>query len=80
MIAPTLILFMGAARQNMLWAFQIGLVGSVLGGVWAWVALDRRNDGGDALACVALLLGTASSSPAVPLTLGVGAEILVQRR
>ena len=79
-IAATLILFMGLAWQNMLWAFQIGFVGSVLGGVWAWVALDRRDGRGDALACVALLLGTASSSLGVPLALGVGAEIVVQRR
>jgi hypothetical protein len=64
----------------MLWAFQIGVVGSVLGGVWAWVALDRRDGRGDALACVALALGTVSSSLGVPLAIGVGAEILVHRR
>ena len=32
------------------------------------------------LACLALVLGTASSSLGVPLAVGVGAEILVQRR
>ena len=79
-IAATLILFMGLAWQNMLWSFQIGFVGSVLGGVWAWVALDRRDGRGDVLACLALVLGTASSSLGVPLAVGVGAEILVQRR
>jgi hypothetical protein len=79
-IAATLILFMGLAWQNMLWSFQIGFVGSVLGGVWAWVALDRRDGRGDVLACLALVLGTASSSLGIPLAVGVGAEIVVQRR
>ena len=67
-----LILFMGLAWQNIVWSFQIGFVGSVLGGVWAFVALDRRDARGDALACVALVLATLSSSLGVPLAIGVG--------
>jgi hypothetical protein len=80
LILAALILFMGLAWQNMLWAFQIGFVGSVLGGIWAWVGLDRRSTGGDVAACVALVLGTASSSLGVPLAIGIGAELLVARR
>ena len=72
-----LILFMGLAWQNIVWSFQIGFVGSVLGGVWAFVALDRRDARGDALACVALVLATLSSSLGVPLAVGVAAELLV---
>jgi hypothetical protein len=79
-MAATLILFMGLAWQNMLWAFQIGFVGSVLGGVLAWVALDRSGRRGDAFACLALLFATASSSLGVPMAIGVGAELLVSGR
>jgi hypothetical protein len=80
LMAATLILFMGLAWQNMLWAFQIGFVGSVLGGVLAWVALDRGGRRGDLFACLALLLATASSSLGVPMAIGVGAELLVSGR
>jgi hypothetical protein len=80
LMAATLILFMGLAWQNMLWAFQIGFVGSVLGGVLAWVALDRDGRRGDAFACLALLFATASSSLGVPMAIGVGAELLVSGR
>jgi hypothetical protein len=79
-MAATLVLFMGLAWQNILWAFQIGFVGSVLGGVLAWVALDRGGRRGDAFACLALLFATASSSLGVPMAIGVGAELLVAGR
>ncbi|MGZ4270652.1 MAG: hypothetical protein ACXVFN_20040 [Solirubrobacteraceae bacterium] len=78
-LVATLILFMGLAWQNMVWAFQIGFVGSVLGGVLAWVALDRRSRTADVLACVALVISITSSSLGVPMALAVGVELLVSR-
>jgi hypothetical protein len=75
-----LVMFMGLAWQNIVWSFQIGFVGSVLGGVWALVALDRRDARGDVLACVALVLATLSSSLGVPLAIGVAVELLVGGR
>lgn len=75
-----LVMFMGLGWQNIVWAFQIGFVGSVLGGVWAFVALDRRDARGDVLACLALLFATLSSSLGVPLALGVAVELLVGGR
>jgi hypothetical protein len=79
-LVATLILFAGLAYQNMLWAFQIGFVGSVLGGVWAWVALDRGSRWCDPLACCALVFSMLSSSLGVPMALGVAAEFLVLGR
>jgi hypothetical protein len=79
-MVATLVLFAGLAWQNMIWAFQIGFVGSVLGGVWAWVALDRGGRWGDFLACGALLFATASSSLGVPMALGIAAELIVSAR
>jgi hypothetical protein len=79
-MVATLILFAGLAWQNMVWAFQIGFVGSILGGVWAWVAFDRGGRRADALACGALVFSMASSSLGVPMALGVAAELLVLGR
>jgi hypothetical protein len=79
-LVATLLLFAGVAWQNMIWAFQIGFVGSLLGGAWAWVALDRGGRRADIVACGALLFATASSSLGVPMALGVTAELVVTRR
>jgi hypothetical protein len=81
-MAASVVLFAGLAWQNMIWPFQIGFVGSVLGGVWAFVALDRTGRRAELLACGALLFSIASSSLGVPMALGVGAEMLArgQRR
>lgn len=80
LVVATLVLFMGLAWQNMVWAFQIGFVGSVLGGVLAWLALDGRRRFSEPLACLALLFSIGSSSLGVPMAIGVGAELLVARR
>ena len=80
LIVTALLLFMGLAWENMVWAFQIGFVGSVLGGVAALVALDTPGRRSDILACVALVFSIVCSTLGVPLALGVGAELLAQRR
>ncbi len=41
MAAATLLLFLGSGFDNLLWAFQIGFVGSVALGLWALVVADR---------------------------------------
>ena len=80
LIVTALLLFMGLAWQNMVWAFQIGFVGSVLGGVLALVALDTSGRRSDIVACVALVFSILCSSLGVPLALGVGAELIALRR
>lgn len=78
-LVATLVLCMGLAWQNMVWSFQIGFVGSVLGGVLAWVALDRRGRVADLVACVVLVASITSSSLGVPMVLAIGVELLVSR-
>lgn len=80
LIVTALLLFMGLAWQNMVWAFQIGFVGSVLGGLVALVALDTSGRRRDVLACVALVCSILCSTLGVPIALGVGAELLALRR
>ena len=68
LLAAALVLVMGRTSENLLWAFQIGFLGSVLGGLLALLALDR---GRRAAACAALVFATLCSSPGVPFALGV---------
>ncbi|WP_373068181.1 hypothetical protein [Gemmatimonas sp.] len=53
------ILLLGTGWQNILWPFQIGFMGSVLGFVLALLLLERRATRSDAAAsaCVAIALG-----------------------
>jgi hypothetical protein len=73
------VLFLGAAWQNLLWPFQIGFLGSVFFGLLALLVIDDQPGRRDWLAALFLLLGIASSGIGVPVLLAVGAELTVQR-
>jgi len=77
LLAAALVLVMGRTSENLLWAFQIGFLGSVLGGLLALLALDR---GRRAAACAALVFATLCSSLGVPFALGVAVEQLAGGR
>lgn len=79
-VAAALVLVMGRAIQNIVWAFQIGFVGSVVFGLLALLALDRPGRRGDVLACAALVASVLCSSLGVPFAVGVAAELAVTRR
>jgi hypothetical protein len=69
-LAPAvLLLFMGTAYQDLLWAFQISLLGSVAGGLAALALLEHKTRRADALAALMLAWSLSSS--------GVGAAFLV---
>ena len=67
----TVVLFLGAGFENILWPFQIGMMGSLLFGLVAWLLLDHRTRRSDVGAAVALCLAVASAGPAIALTAGV---------
>lgn len=79
-VAALLLLGLGQAWDDLLWGFQVGFLGSVLGGLVAWWALDREDGRGDVIACIALLVASLSSSLGVPIALGVLAELALRRR
>ncbi len=79
-LAGALVLVMGRAAQNIVWAFQIGFVGSVLAGLLAFLALDRRGRRGEVLACAALVASVLCSSLGIPFAIGIAAELAVTRR
>jgi hypothetical protein len=68
-----LILFLGAAFEDLLFAFQVGYYGSVAAGLGMLIALDREDDRGDRVACV--LLGVSLFFSSVGLAFAVGALV-----
>ena len=58
----TLLLFLGSAAQDFMWAWQVGFVGSVGIGLWGLVALDHDRR---APAAVLLTIALATAGPAL---------------
>ncbi len=71
------LLFFGAGGIDLLWPFQIMLVGSLALGVGALVALDRDTPGGDRAACVLLCASIATGSPGLAFAFGIAIGILI---
>jgi hypothetical protein len=67
-VAAALVLVLGRASDDLIWAFQTGFLLSVLGGLVALAALesDRGGRRGDLLACAGLIVGLGSSSTGIP--------------
>ena len=79
LLAASLILFLGAAWEDLLWAFQIGYLLSIVGGLAAWCLLERRDRAWDLLATGCLVLAVGSSSLGIPLVVGVAVELAWRR-
>jgi len=79
LVATTLMLLFGPGWENLLWAFQITWNTSLLAGLAALLALDRRDHAGDIAACLLLVVSLASSAIGVPILIGVALEIVVVR-
>jgi hypothetical protein len=79
LVPAVVLLFFGAAWQDLLWAFQIGFLMSVAAGLGALLLLDsehRRANVG-VMICVAIALG--SSSVGIPIVIGLGVELALRR-
>jgi hypothetical protein len=72
--AATLVLFLGAAWNDLLVPFQLSFVLSVAAGLGALLALERRDTLGDGVACGLVALGLASSSVGIPFAAAVLVE------
>lgn len=77
----TVFAFLGAGSQNMVWAFQIGFVGSVLfGWLWIWATdhdggFGRRDVAGWALGLASLMC----SGIGVPMLMAVAVAVALRR-
>lgn len=75
LIGAVLVLFLGAAFEDLLWAFQMGYFGSMAAGLGMLLALEREDERGDAIACALLAASLAFSS--LGLTFAVGAAVAI---
>lgn len=74
------ILFLGAAFEDFLWAFQMGYFGSMAAGLGMLVALDRGDRRGDRIACALLTVSLAFSSIGIAFAAGALVDIALGRR
>lgn len=75
-----LIAFLGAAFEDLLFAFQIGYFGGVATGLGMLLALDREDDRGDRIACLLLAASLAFSSLGLAFAAAALADLLTGRR
>jgi hypothetical protein len=80
LLAAALILFLGAAWEDLLWAFQVGYMLSVVGGLAAWVLLERKGRCGEIAAMLCVLVAAGSSSLGIAVMVGVAVELAWARR
>jgi hypothetical protein len=80
LLAAALILFLGAAWEDLLWAFQIGYMLSVAGGLVAWVLLERKGRWSEIAAMLCVLVAAGSSSLGIAVMIGVAVELAWGRR
>ena len=78
LVPAGLLMLMGTAYQDLTWPFQICFLGSIAGGLGAFLALDRGDLLGDLIA--AALLAWSLSSSAVGLAFLVAAAVLLIAR
>ena len=74
------VLFMGTAWEVLLWPFEVSFTASVAAGIGALLALERRDDRGDALACALLVVSLAFSELALSFALGAAVWMILARR
>ena len=80
LLAAALVIFLGPAWQDLLWSFQIGLVGSLAAGVATLLALERQTRRGDLLACLLLVVGIAFSNLGVAFIVAAAVAVLIRDR
>jgi SGNH hydrolase-like domain, acetyltransferase AlgX len=79
LVPAGLLLVPGAAYEDLLWAFQIGFVGSLAAGLGALLCLERGDRRGDGWAALLLWVSLACASVGVAFTVGVLAMLLASR-
>ncbi|HEX2096693.1 MAG TPA: hypothetical protein VHF50_04930 [Solirubrobacterales bacterium] len=80
LVAAVLILFLGAAFEDLLFAFQIGYFASVAAGLGMLLALDREDEVGDGIACALAVVSLAFSSVGIPVVAAAVVDVALGRR
>lgn len=78
--AAILVLFLGAAFEDLLFAFQLGYFASVAAGLGMLIALDREDERGDWIACGLLAVSLAFASVGLAFAVGALVDLALGRR
>ncbi len=78
LLAAVLILFLGAAYEDLLSAFQIGYFGSMAFGLAALLALEDPGRRNDLIACAGLVIACSFSSVGLPFAVGAAVVIATE--
>lgn len=80
-LAPCIVLlFLGFAREQLLWPLDFNTAGSLAAGLGAVLVLQRDDRRGDVLACLLLTLSVAMIELGLSFAVGVAAWLVLQRR
>ena len=80
LLAATLVLFLGAAFEDLLFAFQIGYFAGAVTGLGALLALDREDERGDLIACGLLTISVFFSSVGIAFAAGAVVDLALGRK
>ena len=80
LIGCSVVLFFGAAWEDLLWAFQIGFSISMATGIGALIMLRRQDGFGDRVACLLLVISVISTSLGIPFAVGAAVCLLTAAR
>jgi hypothetical protein len=78
--AAILVLFLGAAFEDLFFAFQLGFFVSVAAGIGMLIALDREDPWGDRVGCALLAVSLAFSSLGIAFAAGALVDLALGRR
>ncbi len=79
-LAPCIVLlFLGFAREQLLWPLDFNTAASLAAGLAAVLAIQREDRRGDVLACLFLLLSVAMIELGLSFALGIGIWLAISR-
>jgi hypothetical protein len=76
--ATAVVLFLGAAWEDLLWPFQMTYFGAAAAGLGALLALEREDRRGEAVACALLVASVLFSTLGISFAIGAAVHVLLQ--
>lgn len=78
-LAPCiLLLFLGFAREVLLWPFDVHTLAAIAFGLGAFLALEREDRRGDVLACILITFSVATIEVGVALLVGIAVLVVTR--
>ncbi len=78
-LAPCiLLLFLGFAREVLLWPFDVHTLAAIAFGLGAFLVLERDDRRGDILACVLITLSVATIEVGIALLVGIAVLVILR--